>query len=648
MSQVYLELIPYLKTQSTPKDFEELLALLPNLSKWTPFYQEHFETLIYKLNNKVHFLIRTPSLYKKEIIQILYAKYHNLQIRPFQINQAFKWINLKASNSKLDQELKSYQLFNQSPLNPVLNSLQNNEILKIQFRHTNKTSKQEVPSPLKKCKISLGYQTNPPFKLLNSLQQFDSQKALIPSQFNNTIYLSHQELATIFHLPTQNCNFEKLNYSASKTIAPPQNLSQANSVLAKTNHRQSNKLFGLSQEDRRRHLYLIGKTGMGKSTLVENLIISNLQQGQGLALIDPHGDLYQSILNKIPKNRSNDIILFDPFDQDFPISFNPLQEKNYKHLSISGLVSTFKKLFSHSWGPRLEYVLRNSLLTLAEHPNTSLLSLPRLLTDTKYRLQLTKNLQDPILHKFWQNEFNNLTEKQRQETIAPILNKVGQFFSSPICRNILSQSQNKLDLKFAMDTQKIILINLSKGQLGEDISQLLGSLLITKFQIDAMSRVNQPESKRKDFYLYIDEFQNFATESFISILSEARKYRLNLTIANQYLDQILPEIKDAIFGNIGSLISFQVGSKDAQYLSQELSNQVEISAHDLQNLSKYHIYLKILQNGIPSKSFSANSLPPAPLSYPRANSKTLIQLSRTRYTQKKHIIEQNIQNWNKN
>jgi len=661
MQQLYFEMIPYLKTSSTPNNFEEFLNLLPELSKLKPFFKEHFQFLIYKSTKHIHFLIRTPASHATQIRQNLYAKYENLTLSPFQLNEKFQWINLKLSKStslvakKTTEQiteninrLKTYDQFEQSPLNPLLNNLQSNEILKIQIKNSIQHINHEDPNPLKQCKISLGYQSQNPHKLLNTLHQYSNKNQLVSSLFPTKIYLTNQELATIFHLPTQECNFEQLNYRASKTIAPPLNLSQTNSILARTNHRNSNQVFGLSQSDRRRHLYLIGKTGMGKSTLLENLIISDLQQGNGLALIDPHGDLYQSILNKIPKNRSNDLILFDPFDQDFPISFNPLQEKKYKHLSISGLVSTFKKLFSHSWGPRLEYVLRNSLLTLAEYPNTSLLALPRLLTDEKYRLKLTKNLKDPILYKFWQNEFNNLNEKQRQETISPILNKIGQFFSSPICRNILSQSQNKLDLKFAMNTNKIVLINLSKGQLGEDISQLLGSLLITKFQIDAMSRVNQSENNRKDFYLYIDEFQNFATESFISILSEARKYRLNLTIANQYLDQILPEIKDAIFGNIGSLISFQVGAKDAQYLSQELSNQVEIPPSDLQNLAKYNLYLKILQNGIPSKSFSATSLPPAFLSYSRANSHILLKLSRARYSSKRQTIEKNIQKWDNN
>jgi len=650
MNYTFLELKPYRHSRETAQVFEEFLNTLPPPSKNNPFYKTHFKLILINQNKLIHFLIKVPSKQQSLIKEQLFSKYKNLEIikTKFNIPTKFKWTNLKLNNSWVNL-LKTHSQFNSNPLNSLLQSLSSNTILEIQFTPTQKNNlSDKCLKPLFKTKIRLG---SPKMKQYSNLIETFNQytlphsNSLKPNLFSTNFILNSEELSTIFHLPNSDIHLGNLNYIQSKKLSTPPNLNSKNNIIAQSNYRNSQQKIGLNTEDRRKHTYIIGKTGMGKSTLVENLIISDLKAGRGLALIDPHGDLYQSLLQKIPKHRSNDLVLFDPFDHEFPISFNPLQEKKYKYLSISSLVTTFKKLFSHSWGPRLEYVLRNSLLTLAEYPSTSLLALPRLLTDEKYRLKLTSNLKDPILYKFWQNEFNNLAERQRQETVSPILNKIGQFFSSEICRNILSQSHNKLDLRFIMDSQKILLINLSKGQLGEDISQLLGSLLITKFQIDAMSRVDQNENQRKDFYLYIDEFQNFATESFINILSEARKYHLNLTIANQYLDQILPEIKDAIFGNIGNLLCFQLGSKDAQHLSQELSNQEEINQHDLQNLPKYHLYLRLLQNGILSKTFSATSLPPSSLPYLTAKSKNLIKLSRQRYSQEKQTVEKNILKW---
>jgi hypothetical protein len=372
-----------------------------------------------------------------------------------------------------------------------------------------------------------------------------------------------------------------------------------------------------------------------------------------VAVIDPHGDLAEAVMEFVPKNRTNDVILFDPADKDFPVAFNMLEGKNPEHRALiaSGLVGVFKKLYAESWGPRLEHFLRNTILALVEAPDTTMLGITRMLVDKIYRQKVLHFVEDPMVRSFWETEFSALAPQKLAEAVGPIQNKVGQFLAAPIIRNIVGQTNSTLDLRFAMHSGKINNINLSKGKLGEDNSSMLGSLLITKFQLDAMSRADIPEKDRKDFYLYVDEFQNFATDSFATILSEARKYKLNLTMANQYLAQMPEEVAAAVFGNVGSLVSFQVGIDDAKILSEQFDEE-RVLPVDLVNLPKYSVYNRILLDGMPTPVFSSKTLPP-PEIYLEADMtmeqrlEKLRNFSRQRYAKPREDVEHKIVRWSR-
>jgi len=384
---------------------------------------------------------------------------------------------------------------------------------------------------------------------------------------------------------------------------------------------------------------------MGKSTLLENMIYSDIQAGKGVAIVDPHGDLAEDVLNFVPSHRTNDVVIFDPSDRDFPVAFNMLEniDSSLNSIVCSGLVGIFKKIYADSWGPRLEHILRNTILSLLEYPDTTMLGIPRILQDKDFRSKVVRKISDPIVKSFWINEFEKMDPKNRIEAISPILNKVGQFLSSPIIRNILGQPNSAIDLRFAMDHKKIVIVNLSKGKIGEDNSSLLGAMIITKFQLDAMSRANVPEKDRVDFYLYVDEFQNFATDSFATILSEARKYKLNLTMANQYIAQMPEEVRDAVFGNVGTIVSFQVGFDDADYLYKQYGE--EVTATDLVSLSKYTAYSRLLIDGMPSKTFSMETMPPPKLSVEEGRREKIIKMARERYSTSRAVVEDKIRRW---
>ena len=341
--------------------------------------------------------------------------------------------------------------------------------------------------------------------------------------------------------------------------------------FAKTNFRDSEKTFGIKIDDRRRHVYVIGKTGMGKTNLVQNMAIQDIQNGEGVAIIDPHGEFAEECLKAVPAERINDVIYFNPADTEFPIAMNVMEQvdSEYRPLIASGLVGVFKKIWADSWGPRLEYLLRNAILALLEHPGATLLGVTRILIDKKYREEVLETVTDPVIKSFWSEEFAKYNQNFAVEAIAPIQNKVGQFLSSALIRNIVGQEKSSFSMRDIMDGQKIIIMNLSKGRIGEDNSALLGAMMITKIQLSAMERVNMPEEDRKDFYLYVDEFQNFATESFANILSEARKYRLSLILAHQYIAQLEETVRDAVMGNVGTMLTFRVGAADAEYLEKE-------------------------------------------------------------------------------
>jgi len=417
-------------------------------------------------------------------------------------------------------------------------------------------------------------------------------------------------------------------------------------IFAETNFRNSNVKFGIKTDDRRRHMYFIGKTGMGKSTVLENMIIQDIQDGKGVCVVDPHGDLVEKVINFVPKQRINDVIYFNPADLDFPIGFNVLEQvdASQRHLVVSGLIGVFQKIWADSWGPRLEYVLHHAISALLEYPGSTLLGIMRMLTDKSFRKKVVEKLSDPVVKAFWLEEYSKYPDRFQAEAIAPIQNKVGRFLSSALIRNILGQVRSSFSMRDIMDSQKILLLNLSKGRVGEDNSALLGAMMITKIQLAAMSRVDTPEEERKDFYLYVDEFQNFATESFANILSEARKYRLNLIIAHQYIEQVEENVQAAVFGNVGTLVVFRVGAADAEFLEKEFFPT--FTQEDLVNLSKFEIYIKLMIDGITSEAFSARTLPPVPLTEENLDTKNkIIAVTRERYAKPREIIEDKIIRW---
>jgi len=410
-----------------------------------------------------------------------------------------------------------------------------------------------------------------------------------------------------------------------------------------TNYRNQNRKFGIKIDDRRRHMYLVGKTGMGKTTILENMVLNDIYAGHGVGLVDPHGDFAEKVIDYIPPHRVNDIVYFNPSDMDYPIGFNILESINpeYRHLVASGLMGVFKKIWPDVWSARMEYILNNTILALLDFPGTTLLGINRLLADDAYRKKVIATLKDPVVKAFWESEFEKYDERFRREAIAPIQNKIGQFLSASIIRNIVAQVKSRINIREIMDTKKIFIMNLSKGRIGEDNSRLLGGMLITKIQLSAMERVDILEPDRKDFFLYVDEFQNFATESFANILSEARKYRLDLIMAHQYMEQLDEKVLAAVIGNVGTMVTFRVGSSDAEILAKEfIPTFIE---EDLVNLPKYHIYLKLMIDGVASRPFSALTLPP--IGSPTGSREKVVRVSRERYAVPRDKIEDKIARW---
>ncbi len=415
------------------------------------------------------------------------------------------------------------------------------------------------------------------------------------------------------------------------------NNNQDITIIAKTNFHGQGRLFGIKRDDRRRHMHIIGKTGMGKTSLLLNMAVSDIRNGSGLAFVDPHGDVADALLDYIPEDRIKDVVYFNPQDLEYPIAFNVLGDvpENQRHIVSDGLVGVFKKIWADSWGPRLEYILRNTILTLLENENSTLLDIMRILVDKNFRANIVYKMQDPVLKQFWLNEFDSYTDKLLVEAIAPIQNKVGQFTSSPLIRNIIGQPKSSFNLREIMDQKKILIMNLSKGAVGEGGAQLLGAMMITKMQLAAMSRVDIPEKDRQDFYAYIDEFQNFSTDSFAEILSEARKYRLSLILAHQYVEQLSEVVRGAVFGNVGTTIVFRIGAADAEFMEREFTPVLTIE--DLVNLPKWKIYLKLMIDGVTSQPFSADTLhDPEPELV--SNREKIVEFSRQTYGNKKDTL----------
>ncbi len=380
--------------------------------------------------------------------------------------------------------------------------------------------------------------------------------------------------------------------------------------FAETTYRGARRRFGIRRRDRRAHMYLVGRTGMGKSTLLETLIASDIEAGNGLALLDPHGDLAAKATEKARASGRADVIEFNPAEK--PLGYNPLRavDPARRYLTVAALISAFRKVWSESWGPRMEHILRQALLTLVEFPGATLVDLPRLLTDAPFRKAVIGRLTDEQVRQFWATEFDRYAGPFKNEAVAPILNKIGAFLASPVIRAVLGDREGGLDLRDVMDTGKILVANLSKGRLGEDASRLLGALLVAGFEQAALARAEVDESSRLDFYLYLDEAHNFATLSLVGMLQEARKYRLGVIMASQYLEQFDEELQAAILANVGTLIAFRVGVRDAKVLADEFFP--EFSLEDLVSLPAYQIYLRLMIDGVVSRGFSAVTLGRSP------------------------------------
>lgn len=416
-------------------------------------------------------------------------------------------------------------------------------------------------------------------------------------------------------------------------------------LFGETSFRGKDIKFGIKPDDRRRHMYVIGKTGMGKTEFLKNMAIQDIKSGRGVAYIDPHGDAADELLRHIPKDRIKDVVYFNPADIEHPIAFNIMEKvgESQRHLIADGIMGVFKKIWPDVWSARMEYILNNTVLSLLESEGSTLLGINRMLSDKGYREKIIDNITDPIIKAFWLQEFAKYTDRLAVEATAAVQNKIGQFTSSLLIRNTVGQEKSSINIREIMDNGKILIINLSKGRIGEDSSRLLGALLITKIQLAAMSRVDIPkESDRKDFYLYVDEFQNFATESFASILAEARKYRLNLILAHQYISQMDEKVRDAVFGNVGTLVTFRVGAEDAEFLEKEFSP--EFTANDIVNLAKYSVYLKLMIDGIATRPFWSKTLPPFPI-LEDSDPAAVIGLSRSTYGVSRKEVEDSIAKW---
>lgn len=488
-----------------------------------------------------------------------------------------------------------------------------------------------------------------------SKPSFDKQSL---SAYRNRLFMDEgfilniEELASVFHLPHTNVETPNIVWASTKTAEPPAKLplitgneaiDENISAFGLTNFRGINHQFGMLRYDRSRHVYIIGQTGAGKSGLLELFALSDVYHNQGYAIIDPHGDFAVNNMKFIPAHRIKDVVYFNPADTAHPVGFNPLEvtDPNMKSNISSEVIGVLKRMFGDSWGPRLEYILRYTILALLDRPETTMLDITRMLTDKKFRKETIEYCQDTVVLQFWKVEFASWNDKFIAEAVAPVLNKVGAFTANPVIRNIIGQPKSTFNIREIMDEGKILVVNLSKGLIGEDNAGILGSFLVTKIQLAAMSRSDIPDVRdRRPFFLYVDEFQNFATDSFATILSEARKYGLNLTVANQYISQMSDTVRGAVFGNVGTMISFRVSAEDAQILSQQFQPQFE--ANDLLQMHNRHFIINMVINGEKAPAFSATTLnlPPPQVD----NSAFIVENSRIHFSKPRAVVEAAISN----
>jgi hypothetical protein len=475
---------------------------------------------------------------------------------------------------------------------------------------------------------------------------FDKSKlgSFINRSFTDKGYiLNIEELASLYHLPHTNVETPNIVWANSKTAEPPSNLptqskytTEELSVFGVTNFRGDNQIFGALRKDRGRHIYVLGQTGVGKTKILELMCLSDIFYDQGFAVIDPHGDFAESMLSFIPERRIKDVVYFNPADTNYPIAFNPLEvtDPAFKTQMSSELIGVLKRLFD-SWGPRLEYILRYTLLALLDYPNSTMLDINRMLTEKKFRESVVSYIDDPVVKTFWVTEFASWENKFASEAVAPVLNKVGAFTANPMIRNIIGQPKSSFNLREIMDSGKILIMNLSRGLVGEDNAAILGSMMVTKIQLATMSRADIPEEQRRPFYLYVDEFQNFATDSFAVILSEARKYALCLTVANQYISQMQETVRDAVFGNVGSIISFRVSPDDSAFLQKYFEPQ--FMAPDIIQMQNRSFIATMIINGEKMPAFSGNTL--AMPKSQEVHTPEIIEYARQKFTRPRSDVE---------
>ena len=461
---------------------------------------------------------------------------------------------------------------------------------------------------------------------------------------DNGSILNIEELASLYHLPHKSVETPNIVWTISKTAEPPSTLPTEKttepdevSLFGMTNFRGGQIKFGIKRRDRARHLYLVGQTGTGKSMLLQLLTLSDIYHNHGVAIIDPHGDYATDMMKYIPEHRLKDVVYFNPADTDYPMAFNPMEvtDPNAKNHITSELVGVLKRMFEYSWGPRLEYILRYTILALLDYPNATMLDITRMLTEKDFRKEVIRLVEDPVVKNFWVTEFAAWNDKFASEAVAPVLNKVGAFTANPLIRNVVGQPKSAFSIRKIMDEGKILIVNLSSGRVGDDNASILGALMVTKIQLAAMSRADIPMDQRRPFYLYVDEFQNFATDSFAVILSEARKYALNLTVANQYIAQMPENVRDAVFGNVGSMITFRIGAADATYLARYFEPVFEPG--DLVKINNQNVYVTMSIDGEKTLPFSAQTLR---MPEPEEDlSEKIIQLSREHYSSDRSQVE---------
>lgn len=489
------------------------------------------------------------------------------------------------------------------------------------------------------------------FKMVGaSFRKEDLAKYRYRSFLDNGFILNIEELASVFHLPHTNVETPNIVWASSKTAEPPAKLPVITgddaiddeiSAFGLTNFRGINHQFGMLRSDRSRHVYIIGQTGAGKSGTLELFALSDIYHNQGYAIIDPHGDFAINNMRFIPASRLQDVVYFNPADTAYPLGFNPLEvtNPNQKTNISSEVIGVLKRMFGESWGPRLEYILRYTILALLDRPETTMLDITRMLTDKKFREDTLGYVQDTVVLNFWKVEFASWQDKFVAEAVAPVLNKVGAFTANPVIRNIIGQPKSTFNIRKIMDEGKILVVNLSKGLIGEDNAAILGSFLVTKIQLAAMSRSDIPDIKdRRPFYLYVDEFQNFATDSFATILSEARKYGLNLTVANQYISQMTDTVRNAVFGNVGTMISFRVSADDSPILAKQFEPQFE--PNDLLQMHNRHFIINMVIKGEKAPAFSATTLTLPPVQ--TDNTSLIIENTRRLYSRARSEIEKEI------